>query len=300
MSNIRTDLAIEAAEREYTLPKGVEVNEYTPFEGIEVTHVEILTEEGEKALGKQRGHYITIESNDIHSQPKDMQEKFADAVAGELKTLIKRKGEQTVLIVGLGNRAVTPDALGPRVCEKVFVTRHIKEYVPESIDDRAGTVCAIAPGVLGVTGLETSEVIRGIVEKVKPGVVIAVDALASRKISRIGCSVQISDTGIDPGSGIGNKRKALTKETLGTDVIAVGVPMVVYAYTVASDLLESAEIKEVEKLAEKIMSAKGSDLIVTPKEIDIMIDKTAAVIADAINKAVNEGLSKEEIENYMQ
>lgn len=303
MKNIRTDLAMEKTEDQVFIPKGIAVRNDVVDGDIKVTYVNVMTQEGSYSIGKPIGKYITVECENIFNMPKEKKDMFSKTVASELKKVIDNT-DGPILIVGLGNRDITPDALGPKSCEHIFVTRHIKEHVPDSIDERAANVCAIAPGVLGVTGLETIEVIKGIADKIKPSVIIAIDALASRKTNRIGCSVQISDSGIDPGSGIGNKRKALNRESLGTDVVAIGVPMVVYAHTIAADLIESAfsdiSEEEIESLSEHIMNAKGGELIVTPKEVDMIVDKVAEILGNSINLAVNGELSTHEIENYMQ
>jgi spore protease len=220
----------------------------------------------------------------------------------------------------LGNWNVTPDAVGPKVVEKVLVTRHIFEYVPEQVDERMRQICAVAPGVLGITGIETGEIVKGIVDRVKPDLVIAIDALASRKTDRIGNTIQIADTGINPGSGVGNKRMGLTKETLGVPTLAIGVPTVVFAHTIGRDSLEMliAEFEEqassnnnfaqflngfdeehLDRLVGEVLTEGLGDLVVTPKEIDVLIDDAAGIIADGINLAIHNGLSLEDVSRYL-
>ena len=211
-----------------------------------------------------------------------------------------------VLVAGLGNRSVTPDALGPRTVERVLVTRHMEGCLPADVSGRMASVCAAAPGVLGVTGIETAEVLRSMTEHVRPDAVIAIDALAARSSQRICSTIQIADTGITPGSGVGNHRKALTRQTLGVPVIAVGVPMVVYASTIASDAMRDliradgaceSEADE-EKLAasvERVVSSRLGDLIVTPREVDALAERMAGILAEGINLALHPQLAPEEI-----
>jgi len=302
---IRTDLAMEAVDgqRGQEIP-GVSVSEDDDVEGIHRVRVRITSQEGEQALGKKQGMYITLEAAALAQGDKELDERCAKALADELRGM---GGGQIgdVLVVGLGNRMVTPDALGPAVADRVFVTRHIHEYAPNEIDERLGKVSAISPGVLGITGVETGEVIEGVVKRINPSLIIAVDSLASRSMGRIRTTIQIADTGISPGAGVGNKRKAIDLETLGVPVIALGVPLVVYASTVAQDLVASAADKaglsgeESQKILGAMMDAEGADMIVTPKEIDKVVDDLARVIADALNIALHDGISIEETRMYM-
>jgi spore protease len=250
--SIRTDLAVEAREmvlaekskdaqqaEEVSELKGVIVNE-REIEGITISHVKI-TEEGEELLGKKAGNYLTLEAHGIRQSQADLQQKVEEVFAQEFSAFLKDKGigpDASCLIVGLGNWNVTPDALGPLVCENLIVTRHLFELQPESVEEGYRPVSALAPGVMGITGIETSDIIFGVVEKSKPDFIIAVDALASRSIERVNSTIQISDTGIHPGSGVGNKRKGLDEETLGVPVIAIGIPTVVDAVTIASDTVD--------------------------------------------------------------
>jgi spore protease len=250
--SVRTDLAVEAREmaiagRDGTVHDATDVSQ---LEGviikekeendIKVSLVDITTE-GEKAIGKKQGKYLTIEVQGIRQQDSELQKKVEGVFASEFASFIKQMGlteDSTCLVVGLGNWNVTPDALGPLVCENLLVTRHLFELQPENVSDGYRPVSALSPGVMGITGIETSDIIFGVVEKTKPDFVIAIDALASRSIERVNSTIQISDTGIHPGSGVGNKRKELSKETLGIPVIAIGVPTVVDAVSITSDTID--------------------------------------------------------------
>jgi len=312
MDYIRTDLAVEANEakaKEQEIP-GISVQERSENFDILITDVKVENAEGEKAIGKAIGTYITVDSSAIKNRYAKAEEHVIKVLAEEIKKLMQGKEEQGVLVVGLGNRSITPDALGPNVCDKTYISRHMKIFAPDQMDERINEVSAIAPGVLGITGLETGEVIKGIVDKTKPGVVIAIDSLASRKLDRISTTFQLTDSGISPGSGIGNKRKALNEKELGVPVIAMGVPLVVYAATIAGDLIEETVLKEgkendeqarkmFEKVIEGIMNVNGAEMVVTPKEIDIIVEDCGRVIASAINIAVNDGLSLDDVNKLM-
>lgn len=249
---IRTDLAIEAREmviadrqkhiqdeEDLSQIEGVVIKEREE-DGIKVSYVEV-TNEGAVTIGKKEGTYLTLEAAGIRQQDTDMQRKVAEIFAKEFSQFLQQAGikkDAACLVVGLGNWNVTPDALGPQVCENLLVTRHLYQLQPESVEEGFRPVSAIAPGVMGLTGIETSDIIFGIVEKSKPDFVIAIDALASRSIERVNATIQISDTGIHPGSGVGNKRKEISKETLGIPVIAIGVPTVVDAVSITSDTID--------------------------------------------------------------
>ena len=231
---------------------------------------------------------------------------------------LPQKGE--VLVVGLGNHSVTADAMGPKTVEKLMVTRHLIEHIPEYIDERMRPVSSVAPGVLGTTGIETGEIVRGVVEKIKPCLVIAIDALAARRIDRINTTIQITNTGINPGSGVGNKRQGLNKDTLGVPVIAIGVPTVVDASTMARDTIDlvlqhmlskSNGNVQIGKLIEEIESTDKKDIIgealepylgdlaVTTKQIDSVTEKMSKILANGVNMALHEGISLNDIENFL-
>ncbi|WP_096201326.1 GPR endopeptidase [Bacillus sp. FJAT-45350] len=247
--NVRTDLAIEAhqiaqeeqekKEKKKRAIDGVIVKERT-IEGVEVTSVEI-TKAGAEQIGKKEGRYLTFQTQGIRQKDTELQEKVEQVFANEFHHFLKQVGvkeNDSCLVVGLGNWNVTPDALGPLAIENLLVTKHLFDLSPEQVQDGFRPVSAISPGVMGITGIETSDIIHGVIEKTKPDFVIAIDALASRSIDRVNSTIQISDTGIHPGSGVGNKRKELSKDTLGIPVIAVGIPTVVDAVSITSDTID--------------------------------------------------------------
>lgn len=288
--NIHTDLAMEARESNSAL-NGVS-EERTDNKHYSVSRIKIDTDEAASALQKSKGLYITIEAPDLVLREPELIKAVTEALSAELTGLIDKGGASgTVLVVGLGNRAVTPDALGPKTAEKILVTRHIKQYMPDAIPNGVRSVCAVSPGVLGVTGIETMEVIQGIVERSKPSLIIAIDSLSSRRTERIASTIQLCDAGIQPGAGVGNIRSGLDETSLGIPVIAVGVPLVVYASTISRDTigLIASELgllgneEKIKELAAKAISEKTGELIVTPKEIDSLIECTSTILADGIN-----------------
>ncbi|WP_209123036.1 GPR endopeptidase [Alkalihalobacillus sp. BA299] len=251
MYNVRTDLAVEAHEilqeeeqkkaptKERRTIEGVIVKEREE-DGIKITRVEI-TDQGAERIGKKAGRYLTFETHGIRQKDTALQEKVESVFAREFNLFLKElniTNEASCLVVGLGNWNVTPDALGPIAVENLLITKHLFALAPEQVDDGFRPVSAIAPGVMGLTGIETSDIIHGVIEKTKPDFVIAIDALASRSIERVNTTIQVSDTGIHPGSGVGNKRKELSQETLGIPVIAVGIPTVVDAVSITSDTID--------------------------------------------------------------
>lgn len=323
----RTDLAIEISnalkldqDEDYEIP-GVEVYQKAiiPNE-LTVTKVAIVSEEGEQSMGKPRGNYITIESNSIKENNPEMHEKVIDVLSGAIASLLpEKKGRPlNVLVIGLGNRFATPDTLGPKVANQVLVTRHIAIKAPEVLEEDVCHLSSLAPGVMGLTGIETAEIIRGVVENVQPDCIIAIDALAARSASRINATIQVADTGIAPGAGVGNCRKQLNEETLGCKVIAVGVPTVVDTVTLVSDafnsliqnMLRQAEhspfydvLKELSdqeqyELIKETLYPEIRDLFVTPKEIDEIIQYLSSIISNGINIAVHPGLTLKDINKY--
>lgn len=255
--NVRTDLALEAHEMVVEKKQdvsGIKIKE-KKRQGVQVTTVTI-SEDGAKKTGKKAGHYLTLETQGIRKQDTEIQENVQDIFSEEFASFLKArkiKREDSCLIVGLGNWNVTPDSLGPLVVGNLLVTKHLFALAPESVEDGFRSVSAISPGVMGITGIETSDIIDGVIQKTKPDFVIAIDALASRSINRINTTIQISDTGIHPGSGVGNKRKELSYETLGIPVIAIGIPTVIDAVTIVSDSIDyilkhfGKELKESDK-----------------------------------------------------
>lgn len=289
----RTDLALEArelwqesAERTSRL-LGVKAAKQKQ-EGYPVTRVDILDERGEKALNKPKGSYLTVDLSTFWQRKADFFERAVRAVGGQLKALVPEEGE--VLIVALGNAAMTPDAVGPLAADSVLVTRHLISAMPKHFSGFR-PVAVFRAGVLGATGVESAEAVKGIVEQVKPAAVIAVDALASRRAGRMCTTVQLSDTGIIPGSGVGNHRAALNMETLGVPVFSIGVPTVVDAATLAADLLEETGIPE---LDETRLRHGKHPLMVTTQNIDQQVRDLGKVVGYAINWAL-QGLEIEEM-----
>ncbi|MBQ7886782.1 MAG: GPR endopeptidase [Clostridia bacterium] len=295
-----TDLALEA--RGSTPIEGVKLRS-----GVERTVVKIESQETAERLGRPMGTYVTLSCPQTMTIALDMRRALSHELSKTIREMIPQNAK-TLLVAGLGNRSVTPDALGPRTVERVLVTRHMEGCLPEDVAARLSSVCALSPGVLGVTGIETAEVLRGMAEHVHPDAVIAIDALAARSSSRICSTIQIADTGIAPGSGVGNHRKALTRETLGAPVIAVGVPMVVYASTIASDALgdlvrsgggSEADEEKLAACVSRVVSEQLGDLIVTPREVDALVERMAGILAEGINMALHPGLEMDEIEQLM-
>ncbi|WP_207640988.1 GPR endopeptidase [Desulfofalx alkaliphila] len=313
---ITLDLALEAREvvrgqLGEEIP-GVVVDRET-YDHAVVSTVKIVEKSAEEIMGKPQGNYITIEAPSLTDNNREVHQQIVQVLAEHLGRLFELPQESNVLIVGLGNRNATPDALGPQVVDQVLVTRHIFNYAPSEIREGMRPVSAIAPGVLGVTGIETAEIIKGIVENVKPELVIAIDSLASRSVERIATTIQIADTGIAPGSGVGNKRAGINQETMGVPVIAVGVPMVVHAALIASDAIERlfAQFKTnpqiyqayqqdaVQGVLNDILAPFGGNLMVTPKEVDMLIHNTAKVIAGGLSAALHKGIDAEEYSTYL-
>ncbi len=304
----RTDIALDTHESLGGEINGVSLKTHSVGD-IKISTVEVLDEEGKRTIGREKGKYITVESHAVARGDRQEEELTAKLLAKEIKGLISRDElKKGVLVVGLGNRHVTADSLGPSVCDKLFVTRHIHKYAPEAIDNRINDISAIAPGVLGITGIETGEIIEGLTKKTNPGLVIAIDSLASSNVSRIRTTFQLSNTGISPGSGIGNRRKAIDEETLNVKVLGIGVPLVVFAATIAEALiLQSMEAEgltqdispELQELIEKVSSSEGAEMIVTPKDIDAVVEGCARVIANALNIALHENISLDDVKTYM-
>lgn len=320
--SIRTDLAMEACEllksKEENVVDGIKSSTKSKKD-IEITFVEIYNEKGSKAVGKPLGKYITVEAPKIRVNDIDVKERVIKETADMLALLIKPNRYKNILIAGLGNRFITPDSLGPKVISKVLVTRHIKDTLPENIDDNVASVAAIAPGVMGITGIETGEILAGIVDKIKPDLLIAIDALAARKFSRVNSVIQMSDSGISPGSGVGNKRMVLDKKSIGIPVIAIGVPTVVDAATLVNDtmdrilegmasasdnktfykMLGDIDGEERYNLINDLLTPYAENMFVTPKEVDSVIDRLADIISNAINIAIHPALTIDDINKYI-
>lgn len=292
----RTDLALEAreilragAKKGEELP-GVE-SEQTEREGFPVTAVRVTSREGERSLGKPMGNYITLELPGLMRREEGAFARAVEALAVELRALLPG-GADSVLVVGLGNRAITPDNVGPAAVEHTLVTRHLVEQVPDHFG-HFRPVAALAVGVLANTGMESSELVRCVAERITPSCVIVIDALASRSLSRVCSTVQLTDTGISPGSGVGNHRAALNRETLGVPVIALGVPTVVDAATLCADVLAEAGRGELEPEA---LRGAAAGLMVTPGDIDRRVADLSKVIGYAVSLALQEELSVEDLE----
>jgi spore protease len=311
VASYRTDLAIERHEDALGSSKGIPGVRHreTMEDGLKVSEVVVETPEGAKAVEKPIGRYITFESRKLRRHDREHSAAVGKRLSESLAELFPREGGKLgeALVVGLGNWQATPDALGPQVVQRLLVTRHLKKVVPADVQRHMRPVAAMAPGVLGLTGIETGDVVRAIVEQVRPDFVVAVDALAARNVERIASTIQISDTGIQPGSGVGNHRAALTRETLGVPVIAVGVPTVVHAVTIARDTLQKlvAELKDEmqfyeildelydkhkEALIAQVLGESVGDLMVTPKEIDAQIEDLSRLIAGALNVSLQPGI----------
>ncbi len=323
MRSVRTDLAIETHELLMEAADeiaGIKLSDRSEGD-IKITHVKVENEDASQKIGKPKGNYVTLELPDLRYIDKALYETACRKIAAEISGLLKNTDlKRPILIIGLGNRSITSDSLGPAVIDRLMITRHLFHYTPDAVSDNLGSVCAIAPGVLGVTGIETGEIIAGVCEKVKPCAVICVDALAARNIDRVTKTIQICDTGINPGAGVGNNRKEISKNTLGVPVIAVGVPTVVDAATITDDTLNLVIdnlVKENDDNTAFFKMLKGlnpedrfglikasvskamPNFMTTPKEIDILIDKTAEVVANGINFALHKDITFEDIDIYV-
>lgn len=293
--NIRTDLALEVREsfqEDNVEIKGVVLTEDIDKENnIRVSTVVIKDEKGSEAMNKPMGTYITIEAPELNKHDEDYHKPLSNLIAKHLKSLAGELKKEEVLVVGLGNREVTPDALGPQVVDNLFVTRHlIREFGNEFKEkNNLGNVSAISPGVMAQTGMETVEIIKGIMKETKPKLVVVIDALASRSVQRLITTVQLTDTGISPGSGVGNNRKALNENSLNTRVIALGVPTVVDAGTIVSDTLtqymekNGFDDEDIFQFVSEINEQQMNNMFVTPKNIDESIKRISYTISEALN-----------------
>ena len=298
MYEIRTDLALEAHEINAQAGRedGIRTEEET-IDGFSITTVHVGEGEGERLAKKKAGTYINV---DVGKSWLLASEGFAALVAllaGQLRKLFPADFSGTALVVGLGNYDITADSIGPKAVEKVVVTRHLRTLNPQLYESAGfGDLCAFAPGVLGQTGMESAEIVRSIVEAVRPSLIVAIDALASRRLARLATTVQLCDTGIYPGAGVSNRRSELSAETLGVPVISIGVPTVVDAATLAYDLLgENAD----EKTAAALLAGDGKDMFITLQESDVITKQTARLLGFAINRAFHGELSVEEMEELL-
>ena len=291
--SIRSDLALECKELLRDECAGVS-SEENHFGDIKITRITVENDEGARRIGKPCGTYTTIELPCI-SQQSENDEDARTALSVELSRLLPKDGP--VLVAGLGNSDITPDALGPKTIEKILATRHISGELSRSIGlGELRPVAAVSPGVLGKTGIETAEILSGIVGRVCPSAVIVIDALASRRLERLGKTVQISNTGIAPGSGVGNRRSEISAASLGVPVISMGVPTVVDALTLAHDILLDDDDKDdkSEKSGAKVFSS-AAEMMVTPREIDTVISGAAQLMALGINCTLHPHLTPEEL-----
>lgn len=295
---IRTDLALEATERfteENVEIRGVEISEdYDEEKDVRTTVVKITTENGARTMGRPQGNYITIEAPGLSMSDEDYHREISEKLALHLKKLLHLEREQSILVVGLGNSAVTADSLGPHVVDNLYITRHmIREYGLKSMGkERMHRVSGIIPGVMAQTGMETSEIVQGIVAETKPDVVIAIDALAARSTRRLNRTIQITDTGINPGSGVGNHRVGLTEENLQVKVIGIGVPTVVDAATIVRDsmahLLDALEETEQKEFLEEMISPHLHTMFVTPRDVDETVKYLSYTISEGLNIAFSQ------------
>ena len=323
----RTDLALEIGmelkegqEEGYQIEGvGIETIEDDNLP-IQTTCVHIMDDQGVAQMGKPKGRYITIESTLMKENNPEAHEVIVKIFAKELEKLLPQKKERHIMVVGLGNRYATPDRLGPDVSGKVLVTRHIKQQIPEAIDESVCELSSLTPGVMGLTGIETSEIIKGVAAQVKPDCIIAVDALAARHIERINATIQLTDTGISPGAGVGNKRKQLNEETVGCKVIAVGVPTVIDAATLVNDtldhlvkgmlqhapdhafykMLEEVSTQEKYGMLQEILQPQMGNLFVTAKDIDEIIAQIGKIIYNGINMAVHPCIEDDDINHFIK
>lgn len=295
---IRTDLALETTERfaeENAEIRGVEVHEeYDEEKDVRTTVVKIVTENGAKSMGRPQGTYITIEAPELSTPDEDYHREISEEISTHLRKLIDLKKEKSVLVVGLGNAAITADALGPQVVDNLLMTRHIiKEYGLRGIKhEKMHRISGIAPGVMAQTGMETAEIVQGIVSETKPDVVVAIDALAARSVRRLSRTIQITDTGIHPGSGVGNHRDGLTEENLQVKVIGIGVPTVVDAATIVHDsmahLLDTLEETEQKEFLDEMIAPNLYSMFVTPKDVDETIKYLSFTISEGLNIAFSQ------------
>ncbi|MCL2678555.1 MAG: GPR endopeptidase [Clostridiales bacterium] len=283
------------------------------YRHAKVVTITIKDEQGAKIMGKPVGRYITIEAPDIRFD-KTLEAEISAILAERLRQLLPPLSNEAILLIGLGNDHATPDSLGPSVVDYTIATRHIKTYSPEIMENDLAPICVLAPGVLGITGIETAEIIKGVVAHVKPKCIIAVDSLAAASINRVSTSIQIADTGINPGSGVGNKRVPINEKTMGIPVFAIGVPTVVHTSVIIYEALSALaefweqsgqavpqiEEKAVDFINGKMLSSFNGSMVVTPKEIDQLIQNIARIIAAGIAQAVHPRVNKNNYHLYIQ
>lgn len=296
----RSDLALEQHEQNKAAYSSSGILCEEESEGkVRVTHIKVTSPEGAAALGKPMGNYVTLEFPAPDEYDREALETAAHLTARHILRILPKDSMREVLAVGLGNRNITPDSIGPKVVERLLVTRHLFENLPEVLTEEMRPLSAIAPGVLGVTGLETGEIVRGVADRIAPSLIIVIDALAARNLNRLSRTVQISDTGIIPGSGVGNHRQELSQKTLGIPVLVIGIPMVIEAASLVSDYLAAFGDADSSHLSAKLKEDHEKAFMVTPKEVDTLSDRMAALVSGGINLAVHHGLSLSEIDAYL-
>lgn len=324
--SVYTDLAVEAhdlaIQRTGGEIQGVSVKE-EKTDNAKVTRIEVLNQQGSEAIGKPIGIYITIESQGLRGQNRLVHDELSEIVANELSLLINFDQlrphpnlEPTIFVVGLGNWNATPDALGPQVLNNLMVTRHLYQEAPPELRKGLRPVCALSPGVLGLTGIQTAEIIKGVVNIVKPELIIAIDSLAARNTERLATTIQISNTGISPGSGIGKNRIGINRSTMNVPVIAIGVPTVVHAFTIINDAMDQLikgdlfstpekerfrHINNTEKqrMIGNILGPYMGDLIMSPKGVDELIKDVGRIIAGGVNVALHPDITPENLSLYL-
>lgn len=324
MKHIYTDLAIESRQiyeadnKKEIEGVSVEVEEEKFYS---ISRVKVLNQSGSKKINKPVGTYITMDVPSLDKTDEDLKDEISISLAKIIKDLVKDYKKDKILIIGLGNWKISSDSLGPRVVDRVLVTRQYFINFKKEFDDSMANVAAMSPGVMGITGIETYDIVKGIVDKIKPDLLIAIDALSSRKLNRISTTIQITDTGINPGSGVGNDRGALDKDRIGIPVVAIGIPTVVNAATMARDTIEliidslkelSGDNKEFYRLLgtlssedqymliEEALGTSMSNIIVTPKDIDVLIDDFSIILANGLNMAIHPGIDLKDVNRYIR
>lgn len=323
--NVRTDLALEAQEivqQQIAAEIHGVVSENLQEDGIAINRLEIETEQAAQQLGKSRGRYLTFEVPGLRRKDAALQDRVSEILARELVRFLELPSDlqQAVLVVGLGNWNVTPDSLGPKVIEDLLVTRHAMMMDQKILGEGFRAVCALSPGVLGTTGIETGEIIAALVQRVKPGLVIVIDALAARRLERLHTTIQVADSGISPGSGVGNNRLGINRQTIGVPVVAIGVPTVVDASTIAGEAFDalaehfkkeprgfalSNALKDLDwdqrrlLITEVLEPYAGGRLMVTPKETDAFVEDMAYIISGGLNSALHPRVHSESSEKYL-
>ncbi|MGM0471801.1 MAG: GPR endopeptidase [Bacillota bacterium] len=323
-----TDLAIEsrdmAVERTGGEIQGVRLNE-EQIDHAQITRIEVMNQQGAEAVGKKPGNYTTIKSDKLRDNNRQLHEYLSGVFANEINQLIDYGGlqanfnqEPTILVIGLGNWNATPDALGPRVVHHLLVTRHLYDSSPQEVRQGMRPVCALAPGVLGLTGIETAEILRGVIDRVHPDLVIAIDSLVARESQHLATTIQLSDTGIYPGSGLGKQRLGITPEDMGVPVVAVGIPTVVNSVTIVEDTIQQLindqqlantnlqreltnfDQQNKEEIIKRVLQPYLNELVMTPKGIDELIRDVGRVVAGGLNVALHPDIKTEDVSLYLQ